>query len=153
MSELIQPIASLRNSVCSILRIHLKREKHKKKGVRREFEIALVGSSLCVVRNRFLLTAHHILNGGKPRDHNDKFHAFIVPDNGPVAYDFPVSSFVFEDVALDFDILELGTQTKHQQEILPAPITFRNLCDGTKVFTYGFPSPSIAKAQIDENLN
>lgn len=99
------------------------------------------------------MTAHHVLNGGKPRDPNDRFHAFIVPDNGPTAYDFPVSSFILEDATSDFAILELGAQTAHGQVIPPAPITFRSLPDGTRVLTYGFPSPRIAKAQIDENGN
>lgn len=154
MPELIQPIASIRNSVCAILRIHLKREKYKKRGqVRREFEIALVGSALCVVRNRFLLTAYHALNGGKPRDPNDKFHVFTVPDNGPKAYQFPVFGFFLEDGALDFAILELGPPVTHGQEIPQAAITFRNLPDGTRVLTYGFPSPEVAEARVDENGN
>ena len=139
MPELINPIASIRNSVCSILRIHLKMEKHKKGKVKREFEIALVGSAFCIVPNRLLLTAFHIFNNGKERDPNDKFYAFTVPDNGPNAYDFPVTSFILEDNVRDFAIIELGSPAAAGREILSAPITFKNFFDGTRVVTYGFP--------------
>jgi len=153
MPELIKSISSLRNSVCSILRIHLKKEKHKKGKVKREFEIALVGSAFCIVANRLLLTAFHIFNNGKERDPNDKFYAFTVPDNGPNAYDFPVTSFPLEDNVRDFAIIELGPPAAPGREIPSAPIIFKNLFDGTRVVTYGFPAPIIAEARVDENAN
>lgn len=155
MSELVGPIAALRDSVCAILRIHKKKQKHSKKKRAKppEFQLSLVGTAWCIVESRFLVTAHHILNHGKPRDSNDRFYAFTVPGNGPTAYHFPISDFLLEDPTLDMAIMEVGAPATPGQRIPAAPVTIRQLPDGTRVFTYGFPSATIARANVDKHGN
>ena len=155
MSELVNPIAAIRDSVCSILRINkIKQGKSKKKHARPpQFQLTLVGTAWCIVESSLLVTAHHLLNNGKPRDPNDKFYAFIVPGNGPSAYHFPISDFLLEDLNFDMAIMRVDAHGMAGQRIPAVPVTFGKFPDGTKVFTYGFPSPQIAEAKVDENGN
>jgi hypothetical protein len=69
---------------------------------------AFVGTAWCVSRDRFLVTAHHVLNNGQPRSPDDRFYAFTVPGNGLTAYAYPITGFPFEDLTNDLAILEVG---------------------------------------------
>lgn len=155
MTEIVTPIAVVRDSVCAILRIHKKQQSKsdKKRGKPPQFHLAFAGTAWCIVENKYLITAHHVLNNGKPRDKDDKFYAFTVPGNGPMAYHFPISNFLLEDGSLDIAILEVGAPATPGQKIPCAPITFQKFPDGTKVLTYGFPSPVISAANLDEEGN
>jgi hypothetical protein len=152
MFELVQPLAQVRDSVCAVLRIIKTQGKRRKKTpLASEFKLAFVGTAWCVMTDRFLVTAHHTLNNGKPRDSKDLFYAFTVPGNGPQAFHFPIVGFHLEDANVDVAILEIGPPTTPGQRIPSAPITFARPLDGTKVFTIGFPAPEIKGASLDQN--
>ena len=152
MPELVQALEQVRGSVCAMMRIIKKQRKRGKKKRRvAEFKLAFVGSGWCVVADRFLITAHHILNNGKPRDPEDRFYGFTVPGNGPRAFHFPITGFPLEDVNLDIAILEIGPSAEPGRRIPPAPISFDRPPDGTQVFTIGFPAPAIKGAKLDQN--
>jgi hypothetical protein len=92
MSELLTAIPSVRESVAAVLRIHLLKPETIKKEKPRpaRFNVSPCGSAFCVLANRYLLTAHHVLNNEKNRDPNDKFYIFVVPQNADRAFHFPV---------------------------------------------------------------
>src|SRR5438034_3012147 len=80
MSDFPSAIAAVRDAVCGILRIRPVRPGAH------EFQVAFVGTGWCFSPRRYLATAHHVFDDGKNRNPSDKFYAFVVPDNGPVAY-------------------------------------------------------------------
>src|SRR2546422_4223768 len=84
MSDFPSAIAAVRDAVCGILRIRPVRPGAH------EFQVAFVGTGWCFSPRRYLATAHHVFDDGKARNPSDKFYAFVVPDNGPVAYHAPV---------------------------------------------------------------
>ncbi len=152
MSDLITAIPIIRESVAAILRLHVIKPEKVKKGKVRPAQIggALVGSAFCVVENKYLVTAYHIFNGGKPRDPKDKFYAFIVPGNGEQAYHFPVISFPLEKPDFDIAVLEVGPCATAGQHIPSIPISFSQQTDGCRVVTAGFPAPEISKLSLDK---
>lgn len=153
MTNMVNAIAQIRDSVCAIMRIIKKqrRKGKKKKQPVVQFKLVFVGTAWCVVVNRFLITAHHVLNTGKARDPQDLFYAFSVPGNGLRAFHFPITRFLLEDANCDVAILEIGPPATPGQGIPSAPITFNRPPDGTKVFTFGFPTPEISKAKLNQN--
>lgn len=80
-----QAIATIRNGVGAILRVHRLPDS--------QINAAIVGTAWCIVANRYLVTAHHVLNNEQPRDPKDKFFIFSVPQNGMTALHVPVISF------------------------------------------------------------
>ena len=98
MADAATAIRSIRDSVAAILRVHITRPETVKKGKARPRQVhaALGGSAFCVVADRYLVTAFHILNEGKPRNPSDKFYAFVVPGNGDPMFHFPVVAFPVE---------------------------------------------------------
>ena len=76
------------------------------------------GSGVCIVADRYILTAFHVLNAGQPRNPTDRFVAFTVPHNGDQAFHFPVTAFPVEQPDVDLAILEIG----------PCATTRRSLC-------------------------
>lgn len=155
MSDLMTAITIVRESVASILRLHLVRPETVKKGKVRpaRFEAALTGSAFCIVADRYLLTAYHVFNGGKERDSKDKFYAFIVPQNGDQAYHFPVVSFPIERQNLDVAVLEVGPCATPGIHIPAIPVSFARQADGNRVLTVGFPAPEIATVNVDQQGN
>jgi hypothetical protein len=113
-----------------------------------QFNVSMVGSAWCVAAGRYFVSAFHILNGGQPRDPNDRFVLFLVPDNGPQAFHFPVLRFVLEDAANDYLVLEIDPGAGGIQAE-PLPITLDPVDDGVAVATIGFPSPEIHAGQVD----
>jgi hypothetical protein len=154
MPTLIAAIAAVRESTAAILRIHLDRPETVKKGRVRpaRYTASLSGSAFCVVTDRYLLTAHHILNGGQRRDPNDKFYSFIVPGNGNVAYHFPIISFPLERADVDVAVLEVGPCATAGVHIPAIPVSFNQKADGDRVITIGFPSPEIAGLNMGPNM-
>ena len=140
-----QAIATVRNAVCAILRIH------PLQGGR--VHTSMVGTAWCIVENRYLVTAHHIFNGGQRRDLNDRFFVFSVPQNGLQVFHVPVVSFPLEDPADDMAIIEIDSSRNSKFSINSVPITFRPHQDGEKVLTFGFPAPKVSQTKIDQNLN
>ena len=153
MTDSALAIAGVRNSVCAIMRIVRKAGGGgKKKPAEPQFGVAFVGTAWCISEGH-LLTAHHILNVGKPRKEGDRFYAFTVPDNGEQAYAFPVTGFPLEDPRNDFAILEIGLSATAGQEITPVAVSLARPPDGSPVVTYGFPAPEIKGATLDPQGN
>ena len=149
----IESVAQIRDSVCAIMRIVKQVKKRgKKKPPVTEFRLAFVGTAWCVSADKYLVTAHHILNDGKPRDPNDRFYAFTVPGNGLSAYQFPITGFPLEDTDSDLAILEVGQPAKQDQRIPAVPVTFTRPADGEAVITYGFPAPVISGANLAPDM-
>lgn len=155
MPNLVQPIATIRDSIVAVLRIHTKQPAKIKKGrqIPAQFQLAVVGTAWCIVPDTYLVTAHHVLNDGKPREPSDRFYVFSVPQNGPVAFHFPVTGFVLEDPKVDMAVLQIGSSITPGVRIPACSITFSQQQDGARVLTYGFPAPTIASAQVDQNGN
>ena len=145
MSDPVSSIARVRDATCAILRVM---KVAKPKTAPPEFRLAFVGTAWCIQADRVLVTAHHIFNEGKPRDPNDRFYAFTVPANGPVAFHFPVTGFILEDAVNDLAIVEIGAPAQAGQRIPSVPVTLDRPEDGTAVLTYGFPSPTITGANL-----
>lgn len=144
-------IDAVRESVAAILAIHIARPESTKRGKVRpaRFNARLGGSAFCIVADRYLLTAHHVVKGAHGRDPNDKFYAFIVPRNGPTAYHFDVVSFPIEREDLDIAVLELGPCATPGIHIPALPVLFDAQADGARVVTMGFPSPVIGQLNAD----
>ncbi|MFO7553754.1 MAG: trypsin-like peptidase domain-containing protein [Desulfobacterales bacterium] len=155
MINLVKAISDIRDSVASVLRIHmLKPAKQKKGGIRPpQFNISLVGTAWCIVENKYMVTAYHVFNGGKPRIKSDKFYVFSVPKNGPKAFHFPVTNFILEDKNSDMAIIEIGPSPVSDIKIKSCPITFKFQVDGAKVLTYGFPAPQVESGNVDQDGN
>src|SRR3989442_3082365 len=145
MSDFPSAIAAVRDAVCGILRIRPVRPGAH------GFQVAFVGTGWCFSPRRYLATAHHVFDDGKARNPSDKFYAFVVPDNGPVAYHAPVVAVPFEDPVIDMAILEVAPPASYR--LSAVPVTFARPRDGSHVLTYGFPSPTIAAASVDQDGN
>jgi hypothetical protein len=154
MSHLVHAIPTVRRSVVSILRIHKAQPlaAQKADGVQAQFNCSF-GSGFCVSDDRFLVTAHHVLNDGNPRDPADRFYAFIVPYNGEPAYHFPVTGFRLERPELDLAVLEMGASDTPGIHLPALPVSFDPMPDGAPVVTVGYPSPEITSINIDAELN
>jgi hypothetical protein len=142
MNTMTKAIPIVRESVAAILRIQSKKVKNKKSKTP-PFVAGMAGSAFCVVKDKYVLTAQHILNGGKVRNLNDKFFAIVVPQNGDPAYHFPIISFPLERQDLDMAVLELGACTESGIHMTALPVSFSSYPDGTPVITVGFPSPEL----------
>ena len=145
-------IPIVRESVAAILRIQSKKVKNKKSKTP-PFAAGMAGSAFCVVNNKYVLTAQHILNGGKARNLNDKFFAMVVPQNGDSAYYFPIISFPIERQDLDMAVLELGACSESSVHMPALPVSFKSYPDGAPVITVGFPSPEVLQVNIDATGN
>jgi hypothetical protein len=109
MADLKVAIPKLRESVAAILRLRMTKPEAARKGKPRpaQFECGW-GSAFSVVSDKYLVTAFHVLNGGKPRDPSAKFYALVVPGNGDPFFTFPVVAFPVERQDFDMAILEIG---------------------------------------------
>lgn len=149
MESVAPHIAQVRDSVCAILRITKEtKNRGKKKPPLVQFKIGFVGTAWCIVSNRYLVTAHHIFNGGKQRDATHFFYAFTVPGNGLHAYEFPVIGFPVEDPSVDLAVVEIGASSTPGQQIPAVAVTLAKPPDGAPVLSYGFPAPTVTKANI-----
>ena len=162
MDSTVDAISAARDAVCAVLRITRRREK-RPSGKRKAggtaasssvtFGVGFVGTAWCIAEDRYLATAHHVLNNAKPREQDDRFYAFTVPGNGSPAYRFPVVGFPVEDPANDLAILELGPPAAAGQHVPALPVSLEHPPDGTRVLTYGFPAPAIKGANLDKDGN
>lgn len=155
MADLTTAIPIVRESVAAILRIRSIRPETVKKGKVRpaQFQAIFSGSAFCVVADRYLVTAFHVLNGGQPRIPADKFYAFVVPGNGDQAYHFPVAAFPVESPDLDIAVLEIGPCTIAGVHIPSVPVSFAPRTDGTRVITVAYPAPEIVGLNVDPQGN
>lgn len=154
MSDFVAGIARVRDSVAAVMKIT--KEAPVDGGVAGAlpaFGVSFVGTAWCVVEDRYFVTAHHVLNNGRPRDESDRFVLFFVPDNALMGYHTDVTGFVREDAANDMAVIEIGAPPKGMAGVPALPIAFDRPVDGTRVLTYGFPSPVITAATVDIDGN
>ncbi len=143
--EFKSAIFDIHNSVCAVMRIH--RIPNGTPSQAPQFQVSLAGTAWCIAKNRYFLTAHHIFNDRNPRDPNDRFYIFSVPDNGPQAFHYPVVAFPLENQQIDMAVLDV--QLLQGINFKSIPVTFDHQNDGSQVLTYGFPSPTIGAAQVN----
>ena len=88
MTNLVKAISDIRDSVVSVLRVHMSKPAKQKKGKisPAKFQVSIVGTAWCIVDGKYMVTAYHVFNGGKPRIKADKFYVFSVPQNGPIEH-------------------------------------------------------------------
>jgi hypothetical protein len=154
MADLKLAVPAVRESVAAVLRLRQLRAAKVKKGKLRppQFQCSW-GSTFCVVTDRYLLTAFHVLNAGQPRDPQDRFYAFTVPGNGGASFMFPVVAFPLERADLDIAVLEVGPCANGAAHIPGLPVSFGGHPDGTRVVTVGFPAPEVAGLNVDAQGN
>lgn len=153
MNELVEAIPKVRASVVAVLRIHVARPATVEEGVEKPAQLdCTFGSAFCVLDDRYLVTAHHVLGGGETHDPADRFYAFAVPGNGGPAFHFPVTGFPVERQDLDLAVLEIGPCATPGVHLPSLPVSFGAFPDGTSVVTVGYPSPEIACINIDPDL-
>ncbi len=152
-ADLSSAIQQTGDAVAAILRLRAVKPATVKKGTAKPAKIRtdLAGSAFCIVENRFLLTANHVFNSGKPRDPKDKFYALIVPQNGLRAYYFPIVGYPFESLDLDMAIIEVGECATAGVKLPALSVTPEAQPDGSRVLTIGFPAPQIAAINVDQN--
>lgn len=148
MSELIQPISCVRDSVCALMRTRRMPAQSGQPTGQVSFNVALVGTAWCVVANRYFITAFHTFNGGKPRDPNDKFFILTVPGNGPLAHHAPLIGFPVERPDVDMAVVEATLPKGFPVNIPAMSVTLESPVDGEKVLTYGFPAPEVHKVRV-----
>jgi hypothetical protein len=143
-------IPAVRESVAAILRIRMTRPETEKKGKVRsaQFQAALGGSAFCVVADRYLVTAFHVLKGAQPRYPADRFYAFTVPGNGDPASHFPVTAFPVERPDLDIAVLEIGPCATAGIHIPAVLVSFAPRPNGARVVTVGFSAPEIVGLKV-----
>ncbi len=154
MADLEKAIPTLRESVAAILKLRLTKRETAKKGKVQpaKFECGW-GSAFSVISDKFLVTAFHVLNGGKPRDATARFYALVVPGNGDPFFTFPVVAFPVERQDLDMTVLEIGPCSTAGIHLPALPVSFTSQPDGTQVLTTGFPAPEIGGLNTDPQGN
>lgn len=152
--DLTGAIPTVRESVVAVFRYRIIKPKTASKGKVRPatFQVGW-GTGFCIVADRYILTAFHVLNEGRPRSQADTFIAFIVPSNQERAYHFPVTGYPFENPEADLAILEIGPCTTPGMHVPGIPVTFAQPPDGSRVLTLGFPAPEVIGLNIDAQGN
>ena len=150
MADLKVAILKLRESVAVILWLRMTAPESTKKGKVRpaQFECGW-GSGFSVASDKYLVTAFHVLNGGKPRDPDAKFYALVVPANGDPFFTFPVVAFPVERPDVDMAVLEIGPCSTAGVHLPALPVSFAAQADGTEVLTMGFPAPEVVGLNAD----
>ncbi len=133
-------VRSVRDSICGLLRVRALPDK--------QVNLAIVGTTWCVVQNRYFLTAQHVLNDGNPRNPADQFIIIRAPGNGTRLERFPVVGFRLEDAQHDFAILEIHDPATQGAMVPSLRISFESVRDGTDVLTYGCPAPRVTGASL-----
>jgi Trypsin-like peptidase domain len=148
-------VPKLRESVTAILRLRLTKAESIDQGkvVPAQYEVGW-GSGFCVLTDKYVVTAFHVLSGGNPaRDPAAKFYALVVPNNGDSFYWFPVLSFPLERPDLDIAVVEVGACSNPGIHLPALPVSFAPQPDGTEVLTMGFPAPEVAGLHADPQGN
>jgi len=140
--------------------MRIREVRRKKKGGKHGKKVAETveyswsfGSGFCVLDDRYVVTAFHVLNEGKAPDPKDRQYVFTVPANGDPAYHFPVIAIPVQHADLDIAVLEIGPCVEPGIHIPAVPVTFRPLEDGQRVLTVGFPAPEVQHLSIDPEGN
>lgn len=154
MSDLRVAIPKLRESVAAVLKLRPTKPESVVAGKVElaQFEVSW-GTAFCVMSDKYLVTAFHVLNGGKPREPDAKFYALAVPNNGGPFFTFPVVAFPVERAELDMAVLEIGPCVTAGVHLSALPVAFGPQPDGTQVLTIGFPAPEIVGLSADPQGN
>jgi hypothetical protein len=144
--SLDRAIETTRDSVVAVFRYRLVNAQ------KCEYQVGW-GSGFCIVADRYIQTAFHILNAGQPRNPQDRFVVFVVPGNGNSAFHFPVIGFPLERPDVDLAILEIGPCAIKGIHIPALPVSFEEHIDGSHVTTVGFPAPEVMGINIDAQGN
>lgn len=148
--SLSDTITMVRETVVAVFRFRQVAPPTTKKGQVRPAQFSVGwGSGFCVVPDRYVVTAFHVLNEGKPRNPKDKFLVFVVPGNGGPAFHFPVIGFPVERADLDLAVLEIGPCATPGVHLPAVPVSFAAVPDGTRVLTVGFPAPEVSALNVD----
>jgi hypothetical protein len=140
--------------VVAVFRFRQVRSQTTKKGKVRPAQYNVgSGSGFSVVADRYVVTAFHVLNEGRPRNPQDKFLVFVVPGNGDPAFHFPVIAFPIERADLDLAVIEIGPCATQGVHLPAVPVSFTPQADGTRVLTIGFPAPEVVGLNIDPQGN
>ena len=152
--SLSSAIATVRESVVAIFRYRETRPQTtiKRKVRPAQFNVGW-GSGFCVVADRYVVTAFHVLSKEKARNPQDKFLVFMVPGNDNPAFHFPVIGFPIERADLDLAVLEIGPCAAQGMHLPAVPVSFTAQPDGARVLTIGFPAPVVASINIDPQGN
>ena len=158
MPNLGEAIAQVRESVVAVMRIREVRRKtkggkHGKKPVETVDYSLSFGSGFCVLDDRYIVTAFHVLNEGKAPDPTDRHYVFTVPANGEPAYHFPVIAIPVQHPDLDIAVLEIGPCATPDIHVPAMPVAFQPFEDGQRVLTVGFPAPEIHGLNVDAQGN
>jgi len=174
MTDLIAAIPAVRDSIVAVLRLRLTLpspaeghdrpmpQDHNSKRSRPGAEVSATedepprpqlqwsfGSAFCIVEDRYLLTAHHVLSGGKAREPGDRFYALAVPGNSAPAFHFPVVAFPLERADLDLAVLEIGPCATPGTRLPALPVSFARQPDGTRALTMGYPAPLVSSLSVN----
>jgi hypothetical protein len=144
MADLKTAITTVRESTTAIFRVR------KTGPTEAQFSW---GSGFCIVGDRYVVTAFHVLNGGNPRDPQDKHYAFTVPRNGGPYFVFPVVDYPLERPDIDIAVLEIGPCANGAGHVPALAISFAPQVDGTDVVTVGFPAPEVHGLNVDNQGN
>jgi hypothetical protein len=154
MNDFVAGIARIRDSVAAVMKITREPPADDAPAdALPSFGVAFVGTAWCVVRNRYFVTAHHVFGDQQARNADDRFVLFFVPGNGLMGFHTPVTDIVFDDPGNDMALIEIEGPPKGMHGIPALPVAFDYPADGTRVLTYGFPSPVISAATVDVDGN
>jgi trypsin-like peptidase len=144
-------IRAIRESICAVMKVSPTTAPDSPSGslAPPQYAVSFVGTAWCIVENKYFITANHIFNKGQPRNPEDKYVLFFVPNNGQMAYHTNVTRFVLENEAYDIALIEISSTPPKMTNIPAVPVTFAAQDDGNRVLTYGFPSPIISNAMVD----
>ena len=154
MTDFVAGISRIRDSVAAVMKI-TKEEPAEGTAppAAPTFGVTFVGTAWCVVPNRYFVTAHHVFDNGQPRNPKDRFVLFFVPGNGLMGFHTPVTGFPFDDAGNDMAVIEIGAPPVGVDSVPAVSLSFDYPADGTRVLTYGFPSPVITAATVDVDGN
>ncbi len=149
-AALIGTIPPVRAATCALLRVQASKPSGAKKAkTKAKFEASVVGTATCIVGDRYLITAHQVLNSGQARRPEDRFYAVIAPVDGSHLFHFPVVGFPVENPDLDLAVLEIGPCANGVEHLGAMPLTLDRVPDGAQILTMGYPSPLITDLEID----
>jgi len=154
--ELVAATPMTRHATAAILRVRRGKVSAPKKGGKAKppkYDADIVGSATCIVANKYLLTAHRVLNGGEARQPDDKYYAMIAPDNGTQLFHFPIVSFALESPDLDLAVLEMGPCVNGNKRLVALPLSMREVDDGTSVIAVGYPASPVFELEVDAEGN
>lgn len=156
VTALADTIGRVRASVVAVMRLRQVRrdsagaQPGEAPGETDEYSVSF-GSGFCVLDDRYVVTAFHVINDGAPSDADDRHYVFTVPENGEAAYVFPVVAIPVRRPEQDVAVLEIGPCATPGIHLPALPVSAVPLEDGQPVLTVGFPAPEIHGLNFDRH--